>query len=98
MYLTMEKIITAISKWLQDNLFVWFRIILEEYPGMKWLWIMVGALIIMLVFLKSRRRKNADTPKGGFKNFKGDTWYPDGRILHKDSKTWEQPDYKAENE
>lgn len=30
----------------------------------------------------------------GYKNYKGDTWYPDGTVWNAEKKKWEEPDYK----
>ena len=64
------------------------------------------ALLMIIVILKSciwtdeepARKEDLSAPKGGYKNYKGDTWYPDGRIWRKDKQKWEKPDYNNSNE
>lgn len=37
-----------------------------------------------------RKRKKVK----GYKNYKGDTWYPDGTIWNAEKEKWEEADYK----
>lgn len=68
--------------------------ILAEYPQL----IAGGLIILSAVFLISRmvkrqKMKRAGAKTKGFKNFKGDIWYPDGRVWVNDKKKLEEPDY-----
>lgn len=92
---------SVIIKWFQSEIRPWIDIILEENPNTKYLVIILVALIMILIILRSCQRvditpnvqKEANKHQDGFKNFKGDTWYPDGKIWHEKTKSWEEPDY-----
>ena len=40
------------------------------------------------------RRKNKRKKKHGYKNYKGDTWFPDGTYYNSRKKKLESPDYR----
>lgn len=41
-----------------------------------------------------RKRKNQRKKKKGYKNYKGDTWYPDGTYYNSKTGQLEKPDYR----
>lgn len=63
--------------------------------------IIIGLIIksVIRLLIKTIKRvreiiQNRKKIKSGFKNFKGDTWYPDGSMWNNEKKKWEKPDYK----
>lgn len=84
--------ITRISAWFSGTIQPWVNVIFEENPHLKYLFILLVVLIIVLICI--RRKKVSKAKKGGYRNFQGDIWYPDGRIWHEKTKTWEEPDFK----
>ena len=40
------------------------------------------------------KQKNKSKKKQGYKNFKGNTWYPDGTVYNAETRKLEKPDYK----
>ena len=40
------------------------------------------------------KQKNRREKKQGYKNYKGDTWYPDGTLYSAKTGKQEKPDYK----
>lgn len=98
MSLITEEKVAAVTKWLHDELWPELQLVFSNNTYLKYLVIILVALILLLI----RSRKKTETystpneqtePKGGYKNFKGDKWYPDGRVWNKNTKAWEDPDY-----
>ena len=88
--------ITRISLWFSDTIQPWIDAIYEDIPYLKYLIILLAFFVVLLIF---HRRKNAAKSKtGGYRNFQGDIWYPDGRIWHEKNKAWEEPDFKNADE
>lgn len=46
---------------------------------------------IKIWFIKQRNKRKG---KKGYRNYKGDTWYPDGTIWNAEKGKWEEADYK----
>jgi fucose permease len=98
--ITKEKV-AAVTKWLHEELWPELQLVFLSNPYMKYLLIVLVILILLLIKLKKKsktqntsgKQNSVDEPKNGFKNFKGDVWYPDGRVWHKDKESWEDPDY-----
>ena len=98
---------TSIMDWIQNNVIPWFRMALESSEYAPLLIILLVILIITLIQMRGKKTKTTKAPKkepapaGGYKNFKGNTWYPDGRQWNQNTQQYENPDYKetpAENE
>jgi hypothetical protein len=84
--------ITRISTWFTDTVKPWIEIIFEENPYTKYLLILLIILIILLIYILKKKAQKG--PKGGYRNFRGDVWFPDGRIRNDKAITWEEPDFK----
>lgn len=77
--------------------------IIDALLGHQEYYLFLSVILVILILtlirlitkhFRSVNNKNTQKPKDGYKNFKGDTWFPDGRIWVKDKKKWEDPDYK----
>ena len=95
--LTEEKANVALD-WINSE--IWPQIVAtwNHNELMSYLLAILAGLMLILIALRIGKRKKKRNPKGGYKNFKGDTWYPDGRIYRKDTKRWEEPDYKKDQD
>ena len=93
--------IELVMKWIKYEMYPWIEITISTYPYLKYIIITLVILILIYLKLKKKSKKKHVShkqspviePKGGYKNFKGDTWYPDGRVWNKSKETWEYPDY-----
>lgn len=85
--------IASVSAWYVKTVNPWVDMIISENKYLPYL--LVILLLLVGILIKIRRRKSRKFPKGkgGYRNFQGDIWYPDGRIWHAKTKTWEEPDF-----
>ncbi len=98
--ITQEKA-AAVTKWLHEELWPELQLVFSNNQYLKYLLILLAVLILILIRLRKKRetyntpneKSSCSEPEGGYKNFKGDKWYPDGRIWHEDKKAWDDPDY-----
>ena len=98
MYIVTEEKANATLDWIKTE--VWSQIVTSwnQNELIPYLLAILVGLIIILVALRMGKMKKKRKPKGGYQNFQGDTWYPDGRIYRKDTKSWEMPDYKKDRD
>jgi hypothetical protein len=83
----------------------WFDMFYEQNTYLACLIGILFFLILVFTVQQNKRKKhrekqtparNSGVAPGGYRNFKGDTWYPDGRVWKKDEQHWEEPDYNKE--
>lgn len=98
----MNKIYQIIMNWLQ-NIRPWLNKVLESHPYIPLILIALVWLIAALVSHKKKSKEKTKTkpkknpaPAGGYTNFKGEVWYPDGRKWNQDTKKWETSDYQED--
>ena len=72
----------------------WMDVIFAENPYLPYLMAALLILVILLICMRNKKKRSKNAKCGGYRNFQGDIWYPDGRIWHEKSKTWEEPDYQ----
>ena len=90
--------ITMISTWFSREIKPWVDVILAENPYMPYLTAALVLLVALLICMRSKKKRSKSAKRGGYRNFRGDIWYPDGRIWHEKTKTWEEPDYQNSHE
>lgn len=86
--------VTGLSTWYSETAKPWLDMMISENRFLPYYVIILVILVGILVIIRHRNAKKSEKGKGGYRNFQGDIWYPDGRIWHKKSKTWEYPDYQ----
>ena len=89
---TQETVERAINKCL-SKVKPWINLLLEEDPYIIYKIAILILLCIILGLLK-KKEENPAPPVGGYKNFKGDTWYSNGWIWDEKTKKWKSPDYQ----
>lgn len=93
--------IELVMKWIKYEIYPWIEITISTYPYLKY--VIIAFAVSILIYLKHKKKSRkkhvshkqnpTEEAKGGYKNFKGDTWYPDGRTWNKSKGIWEHPDY-----
>ena len=93
--------------WIQETISPWIRMVLEKHPMLIFLPICIVWLTAALI-MKRRKKTDAKTtkqpkqknkplpvPSGGYRNFNGEIWYPDGRYWNQKKQKWETSDYRG---
>lgn len=96
----MNRIQQAITDWTKP-IQPWFTKLLEDHPYIPLILIALVWLIVAMVQIRKRKPKiklkelpkKEPVPEGGYKNFKGEVWFPDGRKWNEDKQKWESSDY-----
>lgn len=95
------KYIQSALDWGKETIGPWMTELIEKYPYIPLIAIALVWLIVALIQIRKRRPKikikktpkQDPVPEGGYKNFKGEVWFPDGRRWNEDKRKWETSDY-----
>ena len=92
--------ISQIKEWIQDTLGPMIEMVFSssEYAG-----VLLVALVILIIALiqllrkkpkaSGNKQRNPTVSHGGYKNFQGEVWYPDGRRWNQEKQCWECSDF-----
>lgn len=96
----MERIYHIIMKWIQ-HIRPCLNKVLENHPYIPL--ILIALVWLIAALIQTHKKKSKSKPKtkpkknpaaaGGYTNFKGEVWYPDGRKWNQDTQKWETANY-----
>lgn len=96
-----NRYLQPVIHWIQKTIGPWINLIWEFNPYAPYLMIVLVWLIVALMQIHKKRPKikikkkpkRDPAPEGGYTNFKGEVWFPDGRRWNEDTQKWETSDY-----
>lgn len=109
MYINTKEVLdTAINKF-QMKIKSWISFLIETDPYIFYKIAIMALLLVILVLLLKKDNRNTRSTEiskkpnipnsigrlGGYKNFKGDTWFPTGWMWDEKNKAWKAPDYQT---